>query len=142
MIFEGGQNNSVQVLDSQEQAVDLIKNVEVPVCLNLALCYLKTSQPHHAIKYASQMLDKKFSPSQLNNGVATLEKAYYRRGSAYLMVGDLARAKTDLVEANRLNSKNPAVIAALKEIKDKQQANKKREQEMTKRMFASNESEK
>ena len=53
MIFEGGTNNSVQVLETQEQAVELIKNVEVPVCLNLALCYLKTNQPHHAIKYAT-----------------------------------------------------------------------------------------
>ena len=83
MIFEGGTNNSVQVLDSQDQAVDLIRNVEVPVCLNLALCYLKTDKPHHAIKYASQMLDRNFKPAQLNNGEATLQKAHFRRGQAY-----------------------------------------------------------
>jgi hypothetical protein len=35
------------------------------------------------------------------------------------MVGDLARAKLDLVEANKINPKNPAVVSGLKEIKDK-----------------------
>ena len=34
-----------------------------------------------------------------------------------------------------MNPKNPAVIKALKEVKDKQESNKKRELEMSKRMF-------
>ena len=58
------------------------------------------------------------------------------------MAGDLARAKSDFVEANKINPKNPAVIAALKEIKDKSQANLKRELEMSRRMFPESEKSK
>ena len=45
----------------------------------------------------------------------TLEKAYYRRGSSYYSIGDLTKAKEDLVKANELaDGKNGSVLAALK----------------------------
>ena len=47
MIFEG------DVIKEQKEAVELIKNVEIPVCLNLGLCYLKSEQYHYGIKYAT-----------------------------------------------------------------------------------------
>ena len=40
MIFDGKADQAI--ITEQRQAIDLIKNVEIPVCLNLALCYLKT----------------------------------------------------------------------------------------------------
>ena len=117
MIFDGGKGNSVEILENQQQAVDLIREVEVPVCLNLALCYIKTEQFHHAIKYASQMLDKNLKEEMLSNGKTTLEKAFYRRGVAYLGVGDLKKAKEDLLKAHEFTGKNQAVREALKELK-------------------------
>ena len=47
MLFEG------DVVKEQSQAVELIKNIEIPVCLNLALCYIKTGEYHYGIKYAT-----------------------------------------------------------------------------------------
>jgi tetratricopeptide (TPR) repeat protein len=63
-----------------------IIEIEVPVCLNLGLCYNKLEKYHHTIKYCSQALDK-----DEDN-----DKALYRRGYAYLQVGELVRAKQDL----------------------------------------------
>lgn len=55
----------------------------------------------------------------------TLEKAYYRRGSSYFCVGDLTKAKEDLVKANELaNGKNASVIQALKNLKAKFEENR------------------
>ena len=67
-----------------------IVDIELPVCLNLGLCYLKLNRYHHAINYCSQALDK-----DENN-----EKALYRRGLAYLNVGELNKARVDLQLAN------------------------------------------
>lgn len=97
MIFED-QSNQME----QSDAVDLIKNVEVPVCLNLALCYLKTEKYHYAIKYCTQVLDKNLKPEQINGGIGSIEKAYYRRGMSYFKIGDLKKAKADFLRANEI----------------------------------------
>jgi hypothetical protein len=45
----------------------------------------------------------------------TLEKAYYRRGTSYFSIGDLAKAKEDLIKANELaDGKNGSVVLGLK----------------------------
>jgi hypothetical protein len=41
MIFEQDYKGQ-QIVLSMSESTDLIKNVEIPVCLNLGLCYLKT----------------------------------------------------------------------------------------------------
>lgn len=114
--------------------------MEVPVCLNLALCYIKCDKAHHAIKYASQMLNRNFKPAQLTNGEATLQKAHFRRGQAYMMIGDLNKARVDLREAyeygQTLGKPDKAVNDALKEVQGKLDLNKEREKEMSKRMFS------
>ena len=58
------------LITEEEQAVKLIREIELPVCLNLALCYNKTEQWHYTIKYASQALEKEPQSS----------KALFRRG--------------------------------------------------------------
>ena len=83
------------------------------------------------------MIDKNLSADQLNNGVATLEKVYYRRGMAYLHSGDLAKAKEDLLKAHEYTGMNSAVMAGLKLLKDKQDKNRVREKETAERMFNS-----
>jgi hypothetical protein len=42
MIFESANNGGESIINSQDKAIDLIKNIEIPVCLNLGLSYLKT----------------------------------------------------------------------------------------------------
>jgi len=53
------------------------------VCLNLGLCYLKIEEFHYAIKYCCQVLDKDDEN----------DKALYRRGMAYISIGELNKAK-------------------------------------------------
>jgi len=60
-------------------AINLIRNVEIPVCLNLALCYMKTEQYHHGIKYCTQVLQKNLQPEMIQGGVVSFEKCLYRR---------------------------------------------------------------
>jgi len=43
-------DNSVK---TREEAIKIIVDFEIPVCLNLAHCYIATENFHLAIKYAS-----------------------------------------------------------------------------------------
>ena len=88
----------------------MIKQIEIPVCLNLALCYLKTDQPHYGIKYCSQVLEK---PLDEQSNIPTLEKAYYRRGACYLKIGQLDNAKSDLLKCLELSPQNKMAVQAL-----------------------------
>lgn len=76
---------------SMSDQTGLIKDVEMPVKLNLGLCYIKTEQYHYAIKYCSEVIDKNIPAKYMVPG--TLEKAFFRRGSSYLKIGDLQKAK-------------------------------------------------
>ena len=106
----------------------------MPVKLNLGLCYMKTDQYHYAIKYCSEVIDKNIPAKYMVSG--TLEKAFFRRGSSYLKVGDLLKAKQDLLRANELaDGKNGQVLQALKELKTKQEQNKQKEIELSKKMI-------
>lgn len=89
MIFDGDRNAFLQ---AREDAVRYIAEIEIPCCLNLAHCYLKVGEWHLSIKYASQVLE--------NDGDNV--KALYRRGSAYIKVGEIKRAKEDLTAAFEL----------------------------------------
>ena len=81
-------------ITSEDEAAKLIFDIELPCCLNLALCYIKTDQPHYAIKYSTQVLEKNLPEIKLY--VPTLEKALYRRGVSYIKIGQLENAKSDL----------------------------------------------
>ena len=48
-IFKSTENPIVQ---TPEEGIKLIKEVEILVCVNLALCYIKTKNYHYALKYA------------------------------------------------------------------------------------------
>lgn len=73
-------------IKTEGQAIKMIMDIEVIVCTNLAHCYIKMEQYHHAIKYASQALEK-----DRDN-----RKALYRMGIAYTNVGELDKAKEAL----------------------------------------------
>lgn len=122
-------------------STDLIKNVEIPVCLNLGLCYLKTDQHHYGIKYCTQVIEKNIPAKYMAEG--TLEKAHYRRGMCYFKIGDLTKAKEDFVKANDLaDGKNGQVIQALKMLKAKFEENREKEREMSKKMIQRKKAEK
>ncbi len=85
----------------RDSALRLIVDIEIPVCLNLGLSYLKLGKHHHAINYCSQALDK-----DEDN-----EKALYRRGVAFMKIGELRRSRLDLSKANELTQeKDPNII--------------------------------
>lgn len=45
-------SNREQNFLTQEAAVKILTEIEIPVCRNLAQCYLSTEDYHFAIKYA------------------------------------------------------------------------------------------
>ena len=91
-LFDGfGEGMEDALIADHETALRYIMEIEIPVCLNLGLCYLRLGKNHEAIYYCTQALDK----DQEQN-----EKALYRRGVAYLNIGELNKARADLTTAD------------------------------------------
>ena len=86
MIFDGDKQ---RFYDNPQEAVEFVRNIEVPVSLNLAHCYNKMGEYHFAIKYCKQVLD--VDPDNV--------KALLRRGTAYTRIAEIQRAKEDLKKA-------------------------------------------
>lgn len=76
-------------MSSEEILKKMEKEIEIPVCLNLGLSYLKVKDFGLSAKYCTQALTKE--PEN--------DKALYRRGMAYLGSGDIEKAKADLTKA-------------------------------------------
>jgi len=113
-------------IKTEEQAIKLIKEVEILTCINLAHVYIKLEQYHYAIKYASQALEK--DPENT--------KALFRKGIAYTKVGELERAKQCLDDVARIDPSMQAVSQkALQEVKNIEIRNKEKEKEISKRMI-------
>jgi hypothetical protein len=58
-LFDGltdGKESSM--IKDSDTALRYIVEIEIPVCLNLGLCYNKLEKYHHAIKFCSQAIDK------------------------------------------------------------------------------------
>ena len=104
------------------------KEIEIPVCLNLGLSYLKVKEYGLSAKYCTQALTK--DPDN--------DKALYRRGMAYLGSGYVDKAKSDLTRAYELTQgKDQNVIKALHELKAQVAKNKEKEKEIVKKMLSS-----
>ena len=107
--FSEGQEDSL--IRDKENALKYIMEIEIPVCINLGLCYLRLGKYHHAISYCTQALDKDDEN----------EKALYRRGLAYLSIGELNLARKDLNQANELTQgKDLNIAKALQSFKEKE----------------------
>jgi tetratricopeptide (TPR) repeat protein len=74
MIFDG---NKERFMANPSEAVAFVRDIEIPVSLNLAHCYNKKKMFHYAIKYCSDVL---------TNDESNV-KALYRRGVAYAGIG-------------------------------------------------------
>ena len=83
------QKNENNIIGEEADYIKFQKEIEIPVCLNLGLAFLKTKEYQMAIKYCSQALGKE--PDN--------DKALYRRGMSFLGVGDIPKAKADLTRA-------------------------------------------
>ena len=74
------------VVTTQDQTIKLIKETEILLCVNLALCHNKLKNYHFAIKFCTQALEK-----EPNN-----KKALYRLGLAYTKINELEKARDAL----------------------------------------------
>ena len=73
MLFEHEQ----QIVKDEEAALVFLREIELPVCLNLGLCYIKIQEYQLAIKYCTQAIERDDEN----------DKAFYRRGLAYMHKG-------------------------------------------------------
>lgn len=86
MIFD---SNKERFMNNPSEACEFVRDIEIPVSLNLAHCYNKTERFHFAIRYCTDVLKNE------DENV----KALYRRGVAYTGIGEVKRAKEDLCRA-------------------------------------------
>jgi tetratricopeptide (TPR) repeat protein len=125
MLFDG---NKAEFLQSRQDAVKYIAEIEIPTCLNLTFCYLKTGEWHYAIKYSTQVIEN--DPDNV--------KAYYRRGVAYTKIGEISKAKENLAIALDLTQdpgERAAIQRAFYDLKELKELNREREKSMSKRIF-------
>lgn len=125
MLFESGE----EIVTQRDAAIKLIREIEIPTCLNLAHCFNKMGRYHYAIKYTTQALENE--PENC--------KALFRRAVAYLNIGELSRCKNDLMTAHELKNLDAADKAAIngafKDLKAAQERAKIKEKEAAERMF-------
>ena len=87
MLFDGSE--TLKLVDSQELAIKLVTDIELPCSSNAALCYLKLNQYDHVLYYTKGLLEK--DPKNY--------KALYRRGIAFCRLGEVEQAKASFDEA-------------------------------------------
>jgi tetratricopeptide (TPR) repeat protein len=92
---------------------------------NIALCYLKLRRPEKAIQFATEVL----------KGDANNLKALFRRGQAYLDLGDIDNASKDLDAALKLAPSDPAIRQAQVALKEKIRQIEAKQREQFKGMF-------
>ena len=114
-----------QILTKQQKE---IKKKTMFACYNnLSGCMLKDSRWERVVKHASLALE--IQPE--GNG-----KTFYRRGTAYLAIGDLDRADSDLKKAAVLSPNDPAINLQLSELERKMKEFRKKEKEIYAGMFS------
>lgn len=92
--------------------MDLIKNLEIPVCLKLAKCYMLIEKPQakKALEYCSRVIDKNLGvvpssdePDDLIQ-MSYRSKAFFRRAQALKALGKHKQAKEDLLQASKIST--------------------------------------
>ena len=75
---------------------DDIELIEIPVCLNLALCYLKTNVFQPAIRYCTMAIEQIGRSQEFSiSNAAKHEKAYFRRAQCFFAESDFDKARAD-----------------------------------------------
>ena len=114
-----------QVLTKQQK--DNKKKTMFACYSNLSACMLKDSRWDRVVKHASLALE--LQPE--GNG-----KTFYRRGTAYLAIGNLDGADSDLKRAAVLSPNDPAINLQLNELENKMKEFRKKEKELYSGMFS------
>ena len=88
--------------------------------LNLSACYIKIGKIRKALENAQKALD-------IDN---TNIKALFRRGQAYLALGDIDRAREDLTKVHEKLPNDSAVKAEMEKLRKKTQEQQKKEKKL------------
>jgi peptidyl-prolyl isomerase D len=108
--------------------------IKIPCFLNRAFCALKLERPETAISDMSIILDENSKYGEyLSDKDRT--KAFFRRGSAHHMAGDLESAKEDLESALKLSPSDKAVLVELKRVKQQLATRREKAQRAFAKMF-------
>lgn len=116
--------NHVNPQDDEEGKVFL--NTRNLLNLNVAACHLKSGECRKSIETCNKVLEA--NPAHV--------KALYRRGMAYMEVGDFEEARSDFEMMLKVDkSSEPDATAALKKLKQKQQDVEKKARRQFKGLF-------
>eukprot|EP00922_Rhytidocystis_sp_ex-Travisia-forbesii_P054861 GHVS01081267.1.p1 GENE.GHVS01081267.1~~GHVS01081267.1.p1 ORF type:complete len:488 (-),score=92.34 GHVS01081267.1:688-2151(-) len=113
------------MMDNPDQEEERITSIGRSCHLNLANSYGKTGQWSESAAAANKAVE--LDP--------TNTKGLFRRGVARMMIGSLVEARTDLLEAQRLDPKNAEVRRELANCKRKLAADKEKEKTVFGGMF-------
>ncbi|XP_021829549.1 peptidyl-prolyl cis-trans isomerase PASTICCINO1 [Prunus avium] len=116
--------NHVNPQDDEEGKI--FSNTRNLLHLNVAACYLKMGECRKSIETCNKVLEA--NPGHV--------KALYRRGMAYMTVGDFEEAKSDFNTMIKLDkSTEPDATAALLKVKQKEQEVEKKVRKQFKGLF-------
>lgn len=121
-----------------EEETKIANQVKVACCNNMATVHLKDEKFNRVIKLCNQV-----SPHIQNDSdilqVLEIEtnntKAIFRRGKAYLALGDLDRAEVDLNKAASLDPKDAGIQRELLVLKKKNKEQDKKQQKFYSNLF-------
>ena len=104
----------------------MVKEIQIPCLLNLALCYLKLKICYeNVVIHCSDAL--KIEPNSI--------KGLYRRSMAHLQLGQLDEAKSDLQRAIKLEPSNLSLREGWEEYMRRKQEYKEKERKRAQTMF-------
>ncbi|KAG6523945.1 hypothetical protein ZIOFF_013833 [Zingiber officinale] len=116
--------NHVNPQDDEEGKIFL--NSRNTLQLNVAACYQKMDEHRKSIETCNKVLDA--GPAHV--------KALYRRGMAYMLLGDFVEAKKDFEMMMKVDkTAEPDAIAALLKLKQKEQETEKKARRQFKGLF-------
>ncbi|KAK3813961.1 MAG: peptidyl-prolyl cis-trans isomerase D [Benniella sp.] len=108
--------------------------IKIPCFLNRAFCALKLERPETAISDMTIILDENSKYGEyLSDKDRT--KAFFRRGSAHHMAGNLESAKEDLESALKLSPSDKAVLVELKRVKQQLATRREKAQRAFAKLF-------
>mmetsp|Transcript_29125 Transcript_29125/g.53139 ORF Transcript_29125/g.53139 Transcript_29125/m.53139 type:complete len:210 (+) Transcript_29125:75-704(+) len=122
-----GKNGQPQV---PAELVEDVKRLKQSTSLNMALCYLKTTQYQKCVDACTKALA----------GIQS-SKAYFRRGEAQLELGNLDEARQDLETAHGLEPESREIAALMQRLKKAEAQQHAKEKKCFAKMFAGKASE-
>ena len=96
-------------ISTEDQAT--LRGLKLAANLNCSACYLKLADATRALKFAEQA--RQMDPSN--------SKAQYRRGQAWLLLGELDKAEEDLVPSLKAFPNEAGIKAAIASLQQKKQ---------------------